>query len=527
MLRSQLARAVRRVTLLCFAVAALPTTAVAAPLPDPAAPMYQPQTMVVIDLDIPPASVQALEEEEDHGDYHPAEFSLSTPAGTPAGVEATSTPLKVEVRLKGHFNSSFRPLTEKAAFKLKFNKTERYLELKKMTLNNMVEDPSMIHETLAYSLYRAAGVPASHTGYAYLRVNGEDFGVYLNIETLDDLAMEKRFDGVFDDPQHLYEGEAGNDVVPGGAPEFEVDEGDEADRSDLEALIAAVNSEAGTEWLPQVTTVADLREMTRMWAVDKYAGFWDGYAGQEGASQPNNYYLYSDPLGVFQMFPWGTDETWERRLSFDGPAGVMFTRCLADPGCAAMYREALFEVRQAVAGLDLDSLAAQTAAQLQPWQQLEGSRREYSAAEIAEGVAQARAFIAGRRGELAAWLGIDESGPAAAPPLAPIPSAAARRLRVDRSRVVDGVLVTHLDVPAAGRVEQRVKFHAPKGLVGACATKQTTAKPGALTLRCPLSRIARRHIAARWLQLAIETSFRPLGGTEEGRSYSVKAHRAS
>jgi hypothetical protein len=489
--------------------------------------MYQPQTMVVIDLNIPQASVDALEEEEDHGDYHPAEFSLSTPPGAPAGVAPTSTPLKVEVRLKGHFNSSFRPLTEKAAFKVKFNKTERYLGLKKMTLNNMVEDPSMIHETLAYSLYRAAGVPASHTGYAYLRVNGEDFGVYLNIETLDDLAMEKRFDGVFDDPQHLYEGESGADVVPGGAPEFEVDEGDEADRSDLEALIAAVNSDAGPEWLPDVMTVADLREMTRMWAVDKYAGFWDGYAGQEGASQPNNYYLYSDPLGVFQMFPWGTDETWERRLSFDGPAGVMFNRCLADPGCAGMYREALLEVRQAAAALDLDSLATQTAARLQPWQQMEeeGSREEYSAAELAEGVAQTRAFIAGRRGELAAWLGIDESTPAASPPPAPISSAPARRVRVDHSSVVDGVLITQLDAPAAGRIKQRIRFHTPKGFVGACAVGQTTANPGAVTLRCPLSRVTRRHIAARWLRLAVKTSFRPLSGTEEGLSYSVIAHR--
>jgi spore coat protein CotH len=489
--------------------------------------MYQPQTMVEIDLDIPQASLDALEEEEDHGDYHPAEFSLSTPPGTPAGVEETSAPLKIEVKLKGHFNSSFRPLSEKAAFKLKFKKAERYLGLKKMTLNNMVEDPSMIHETLAYSLYHAVGVPGSHTGYAYLRVNGEGYGVYLNIETLDDLAMEKRFGGPFEEPpQHLYEGESGHDVVPGEAPEFEVDEGEEADRSDLEALIAAVNSEAGPDWLPQVTTVADLREMTRMWAVDKYAGFWDGYAGQEGASQPNNYYLYSDPLGVFQMFPWGTDETWERRLAFDGPAGVMFNRCLADPGCAAMYREALFEVRQAVAGLDPDSLAAQTAARLQPWQQMEVARREYSADEIAEGVAQTRAFIAGRRGELAAWLGIDESGPAVPPPLAPIASASTRRVRVNHSSVVDGVLVTHLNAPAAGSVKQRVKFHSPKGFVGACATSEATAEPGAVTLRCPLSRSARRRIAARWLRLAVETSFSPLGGTGEGLSYSVIAHRA-
>jgi spore coat protein CotH len=211
---SQLVRGTRWAILLCFALAALPAPAVAAPVPDLAAPMYQPQTIVEIDLDIPQASVDALEAEEDHGDYHPAEFSLSTPPGTPAGVEETSTPLKIEVKLKGHFNSSFRPLSEKAAFKLKFAKTERYLGLKKMTLNNMVEDPSMIHETLAYSLYRAAGVPASHTGYAFLRVNGEDYGVYLNIETLDDLAMEKRFGPFEEPPQHLYEGESGHRAKP-------------------------------------------------------------------------------------------------------------------------------------------------------------------------------------------------------------------------------------------------------------------------------------------------------------------------
>lgn len=488
--------------------------------------MFQPQTMVEIDLDIPPASVQALEEEEDHGDYHPAEFSLSTPAGTPAGVDPTSTPLKIEVKLKGHFNSSFRPLTEKAAFKLKFNKTERYLGLKKMTLNNMVEDPSMIHETLAYSLYRAVGVPASHTGYAYLRVNGEDYGVYLNIETLDDLAMEKRFEDAFQEPpQHLYEGESGHDVLPGEAFEFEVDEGEEAERSDLEALIAAVNSAAGPEWLPQVTTVADLREMTRMWAVDKYAGFWDGYAGQEGASQPNNYYLYSDPLGVFQMFPWGTDETWERHLSFDGPAGVMFTRCLADPGCAAMYREALFEVRQAVAGLDLDSLAAQTAARLQPWQQMEGSRREYSAAEIAEGVAQARAFIAGRRGELAAWLGIDESEPAVSPPLVSISSASASRVGVDHFGVLNGVLVTHLHVSAAGRLRQRVKIHVRRGTRKVCMTGKSAGGAGQIILRCRLSREARTRLRIAPLKLFIRTTFIPGGGPRQSFAKGFVAHR--
>ena len=47
--------------------------------------------------------------------------------------------------------------------------------------------------------------------------------------------------------------------------------------------------------------------MTRMWAVERYLGHWDGYTTK------NNYYLVSDPSGRFQMLPWGTDQTWVER----------------------------------------------------------------------------------------------------------------------------------------------------------------------------------------------------------------------
>ena len=51
---------------------------------------------------------------------------------------------------------------------------------------------------------------------------------------------------LFGTTQHLYEADdPGVDVTPGGAGAYEVDEGDEDDRADLEALIAAANA-AGT-----------------------------------------------------------------------------------------------------------------------------------------------------------------------------------------------------------------------------------------------------------------------------------------
>ena len=84
----------------------------------------------------------------------------------------------------------------------------------------------MIHETLGYEVLRAAGVAAPRTGFAYVRVNGQGYGLYLNLETYDDVSMER----LFESTQHLYEADDyGVDVMPGGAGAYEVEEGDEDD----------------------------------------------------------------------------------------------------------------------------------------------------------------------------------------------------------------------------------------------------------------------------------------------------------
>lgn len=263
----------------------------------------------------------------------------------------------------------------------------------------------MAHETLAYAAFRAVGVPAPRTGYAYVRVNGEDYGVYLDVETLDAIALQSRFSTT----QHLYEGNYTNDMVPGAAPAFEVDEGSTTDRSDLDALIAAVD--APGSWTDNVSPYADLTEMTRMWAVERYIGHWDGYAGWDDSEygnlySPNNYYLHSDGAGQFSMLPWGVDQTWSTypiATGFDDGQAVMFTKCLADPACAALYRDAVATVSSAVPNLHLDALADATAEMLRPWQELD-PRREATLDDIDAGIAGIHDYLALRLQEAAAWL---------------------------------------------------------------------------------------------------------------------------
>jgi hypothetical protein len=393
--------------------------AVAGAQADEAESIYQPSSIGYIELTLPPTSESELNAEPDKD--VPATFTYATTDGTPGGIGAKSASYNVEVHLKG--SSSFRTLAGKAAWKVKFKKTERFLGLKKMTLNNMVEDASMTHETLAYEAFHAAGVPGSRTGFAYLVVNGHDYGVYLNIETLDGQMMERIF-GSFDaDTQHLYEGEDGADVSAAEWHLLEVSEGSETDLSDLEALVAAVNGTGSTPWSARVAATADLEEMTKMWAVEKYVGQWDGYSGQEGSFWPNNYYLLSDPAGRFQMLPWGTDETFEvprGQIAFDAHAGVLFNHCLEDPTCAAMYWHAVAAARTTFASIDPEAVVTQTAALLKPWQEREqnDSRHEFSMSEITAAQAQTRTFIAARPAQAATWLAAHEP-PAEEPPKEP------------------------------------------------------------------------------------------------------------
>jgi hypothetical protein len=410
-----------------------------------------------------------------------------------------------------------------------------------MTLNNMVQDPSMLHEALSYELFDAMGLPGPRAGYARVKLNDHFYGVYLNLETLDKIWLPQWFATT----QHLYEADAPKvDVYPGGAPDFEVDRGKVDDLGDLEALIAAANSNTG-DWSEGMAAVADLEQMTREWAVERYVGHWDGYAGATfpGAFRPNNYYLHSDASGLFTMLPWGTDQTWEVRLEFDEEAGgILFNRCTADESCRALYVEALEDLFARVSSgcLELPNRAVERAELLAPGQALEeADRREYSSEEIAAGVEGVREFIADRPGELADWLQVSYTPPVEVPPgspgsacrapepPAPTPGppaagATARStppippaLRIGRSRAVGSFVSTLLELPGAGTASQRVTATIGGIRKLACLQQRTVATARALTIGCRLSTWARDQLETSPLALRIRVGFEPNTGTPQ------------
>jgi hypothetical protein len=525
------------VILTALAALVLAAPAAGAPIADEAAVIYDPHAVATIDLTLSPEAIAALEAEPD--EYVKGTFAMATTSGGPGGAETTLTPSPhpVEVRLKG--SGSFRPITGKAAFKLKFKKADAFLGLRKMTLNNMVQDESMAHEALTYLAFGALDAPAPRSGYAYLRLNGEDVGLYADVENLDKVALEKRFGSFEDPPQHLYEGENGDDVLEGEADSFEVDEGDEADRADLEALIDAVGGDASVPFSERVAAVADLGEMTRMWAIEHYIAHWDGYAGHaEPGERPNNYFLFSDATGRFQMLPWGTDQTWDlnqeiphRIVSFDSEGGLLFNECLADEDCYRLYWEALGEVTDAVEAMEASTFLTDTAAMLAPWQakEREDGRATATEAQVTAQVNESAAFIANRPAEAREWLASHEPPPAEEPeeegpkeesPVersssvpAPVPTPPGDPLHLGRIARKPHALIVHLGFAEAGKVRVRATMKLNRRSVTACSAGATIAAGGRESIACPLTPRALDRLAKGSIRLRVRTTFISAAGT--------------
>ena len=212
---------------------------------------------------------------------------------------------EVGVRKKGFLGSLSE---EKPSLKLRF---DRYVDdqalggaLERVTLNNSVQDPSLLNTCLASQVFAAAGLPAPRCNFASVTVNGERLGLYVQVEDVEASLLER----VFADPGGaLYEGTV-SDFRPGFRGTFE--RKTDGDWSAVDAVTAALQdpSAAGREAL---AAAVDLDRFLTFWAAEVLIGHWDGYAGNR-----NNYYVYDEPGRQLLFIPSGADQTF---TTTDGP----------------------------------------------------------------------------------------------------------------------------------------------------------------------------------------------------------------
>lgn len=199
---------------------------------------------------------------------------------------------KVSVRVKG--STSYVKFGEKSSFTIDFARAGRggrWDGLRRIHLNNSVQDSSYLCAHLCSEIYRRAGVPAARTAWALVTVGERTLGLYVLVEGLDAVFLDRQFGGHHG---NFYDGGLHHEideplVLDSGAGV--------TDRSDLKELhAAAMNSVAAERWKALGARLDGARFVSQL-AVDTLTVNLDGYAAMQ-----NNYRIYFPEGGKGAVF---------------------------------------------------------------------------------------------------------------------------------------------------------------------------------------------------------------------------------
>jgi hypothetical protein len=273
----------------------------------------------------------------------------------------------IGIRAKG--NSSlvnvFTSPSNRYSFKLEldhFETGKNYYGLDKLSLNNMVQDNTYMKDYVAYRYMRQMGVYTPLCSFAYITVNGEEWGLYLAVEDIEESFAQRNF-GV--DYGHIYKPDlppipidiyaapeppppAGEEPAP-RTPNFDwmipfvdiglIYRGDEYSsyasifsnaifspvNSDKDRLIAAIKKLN----IGDVENTVNIDEVICYFVVHNFVLNPDSYTG----NLMHNYYLYEKD-GILSMI------AWDYNLAFGGMS-VTYGR-ITEPGEENISPEAAF-----------------------------------------------------------------------------------------------------------------------------------------------------------------------------------------
>ena len=279
------------------------------PFPD-AGEVFRDDVIPRIDISIAPDSLEWMFESTNLNSNHHIKVDMIFDNG-----DVRDTVIDVGFRLRGNTSRQ----AAKKSFKLSFNTYvpgREFYGLEKMNVNGEHNDPSLIRSKVSWDILRLAGVPAPRSNHVDLYINDEYYGIYINVEHIDDEFVDNRFGS---DEGNLYKCLWPADLVylgsdpnlykfkNGGrrAYDLKTNTGDD-NYSDIAYFIDVLNNTSPTDLLCELDKVLNVDNMIRAMVVDILIGNWDGPLYNK-----NNFYLYNNPVsGKFEFIPYDLDNTF-------------------------------------------------------------------------------------------------------------------------------------------------------------------------------------------------------------------------
>lgn len=183
---------------------------------------------------------------------------------------------------------------------------------KTVHLNAEFDDPSMIRNALSFRFFEWIGVPSPKAHHCLLKLNGQNLGVYLEIEAVNSSFFRRRGIPVQALMYAVNDGANFSRTEPeSNSPKrslfegYELKIGGDTDRQQLKTFISNLNTLSGSKLESFLYKRLDVNNYLHWLAGAVFTGNYDGF--------DQNYAIYKHKTrGVYRMVPWDYEGTWGR-----------------------------------------------------------------------------------------------------------------------------------------------------------------------------------------------------------------------
>jgi spore coat protein H len=204
---------------------------------------------------------------------------------------------------------------QKKSYHINFYKPALVRNAKEVHLNAEFKDPSLIRNKLSLDFFSSIGVLSPQSRHIFLKVNGKDMGIYLELESVDEYFLAKRnlpegaiFYAVDGDANFSLMGHREKEVKDSLELGYEKKYGTELDEYYLEEMIIKVNTLLKLEFETEIEKYINVDKYLRWLAGIVLTQNYDGFV--------HNYALYRNgESGQYEVIPWDYDATWGRDVN--------------------------------------------------------------------------------------------------------------------------------------------------------------------------------------------------------------------
>lgn len=219
--------------------------------------------------------------------------------------------LDVDIAYRGSHIRGFK----KKSYDLTFYKPRTYGNAKEVHLNAEYKDPSLFRNKLSFDFFADIGCLSPKSRFVFLKLNGKNEGLYLEIESVDEFFLANRqlpkgsiFYAVDGDANFSLMSDLNKEVKKSLEFGYELKYGTERDKYYLQEMIMKINTLSLEEFEDEIVNHINIDQYLRWLAGVIFTQNFDGFV--------HNYALYRNvETGLVEVIPWDYDATWGRDVN--------------------------------------------------------------------------------------------------------------------------------------------------------------------------------------------------------------------